>query len=355
MGAEVNLPGRLGDPNRTIGEDRRLDPRIGAALQAMEGFAPGVENIPVDSSYKDCLTYCAAFEDAAKLGHTMALEAMPAFDDVESSTETIKGVDDNDITLYIHRPKDASGPLPCVLHTHGGGMVLMTAQDPMFIRWRNSLAQRGMVVVGVEFRNGAGELGPHPFPAGLNDCASAAQWVHANRENLGISTVTISGESGGGNLCIATTLKAKQEGWLDAIDGVYAQCPYISGAYEDPPADLVSLTENDTYMLECVQMAVMVKVYTPNDNERNNPLAWPLNATSGELEGLPPVTITVNELDPLRDEGLAFLQKLLAAGNSAVGRTINGTPHAGDQAFPDITPDIFADSVRNLHGFAASL
>ena len=51
----------------------------------------------------------------------------------------------------------------------------------------------------------------------------------ANREDLGVSTVVISGESGGGNLSIATALKANREGWIDGIDGVYAQCPYISG------------------------------------------------------------------------------------------------------------------------------
>ena len=50
------------------------------------------------------------------------------------------------------------------------------------MHWRDDLAATGMVVVGVEFRNAAGALGPHPFPAGLNDCASGAQWAIANKE-----------------------------------------------------------------------------------------------------------------------------------------------------------------------------
>jgi acetyl esterase len=57
----------------------------------------------------------------------------------------------------------------------------------------------------------------------------------------------------------------------------------------------------------------------------------------------------------LRDEGLAYFRKLLAAGVPAVGRTIHGTPHAGDQGFPDVTPEIYADTVRAIYGFAASL
>ncbi len=75
--------------------------------------------------------------------------------------------------------------------------------DPGYATWRDTRAATGLVVVGVEFRSAGGTLGPHPFPAGLNDCASAAQWVIANRESLGVSSVIMSGESGGGNLSIA--------------------------------------------------------------------------------------------------------------------------------------------------------
>ena len=67
---------------------------------------------------------------------------------------------------------------------------------------------------------------------------------------LGVTSIVISGESGGGNLSIATTLKAHKEGWLDQIQGVYACCPYISGAYAEPPPELVSLIENDEYSSE---------------------------------------------------------------------------------------------------------
>ena len=99
----------------------------------------------------------------------------------------------------------------------------------------------GLVVVGVEFRNGGGKHGAYPFPAGLTDCSSALQWVIDNRARLGISTLIVSGESGGGNLTLATTLKAKRDGLVDQIDGVYAMCPYISGAYASQPSELASL------------------------------------------------------------------------------------------------------------------
>jgi acetyl esterase/lipase len=285
----------------------------------------------------------------------MLLATLPKFDTVEKYTETITGTDGNPITLHIHRPKGVAGKVPCVVHTHGGGMVIMAATDPMFVRWRDSLADAGVLTIGVEFRNGGGRLGNHPFPAGLNDCASAVQWVHGQRDALGISSIVISGESGGGNLCIATTLKARREGWVDQIDGVFASCPYISGAYAEPPPALLSLYENDGYMLACEQMVALAKVYDPTGEHRNDPLAWPLSARPDDLAGLPPHVISVNELDPLRDEGLAFYRKLVRAGVAAVARTVHGTPHAGDLSYPDVTPEVYQDTLRSLKGFAASL
>ncbi len=353
--SDPRLPGRLGNNDTTLETDERTDPRIVQALAAAGGLQTVESDATAESSYEECLAFCSAFEEANAAVHPQMLAAMPRFDNVEDSTESIAGVDGNPIALHIHRPTDCAGPLPGIVHMHGGGMVLMTAQDPNAVRWRKSLAASGLVVVGVEFRNGGGVLGTHPFPAGLNDCASAVHWVHANREALGISTLIVSGESGGGNLCIATALKANREGWVDAIDGVYAMCPYISGAYADPPAALPSLRENDDYVIGCKMMGALAKVYDPEGAHSKDPLAWPYHAQTSDLEGLPPHFVSVNELDPLRDEGLAFSRKLLAAGVPTVTHTINGTPHAGDQSFPDVIPDIYQASVRPVGGFARSL
>jgi acetyl esterase/lipase len=355
MTTSPRLPGRLGNPTLELRDDPRADPRMIAAMAPIgmdvaSDPSPVSAATPIDELLEYCLLAEAGFQ--AMFGMVNQASTTPG---VSSSVETITGVDGNDITLYIHRPDNAGGPLPCVVHTHGGGMAILQASDDSFVAWRNALAATGLVVVGVEFRNAAGVLGPHPFPAGLNDCASAAQWVIANRENLGVSTVIISGESGGGNLSIATALKAKQEGWIDGIDGVYAQCPYISGQYADPPAELTSLFENDKYFLDVENMGALAKTYDPDGSNVTNPLAWPMHAGPGDLAGLPPHVISVNELDPLRDEGLVYLRKLLGAGVSAVGRTVNGTCHAGDTIFADAMPDVYESTIRDIKGFADSL
>lgn len=350
------LPGRLGTPNMLLKDDPRADPRMIAAMLPF-GLeeAPEPTPVDVDSSIDEILEYAALAETQFEQLFAALAVDLPPVVGVASSVEVIRGVDGNDITLFVHRPDTADGPLPGVLHIHGGGMVLLEAAGAAYDRWRSELAASGLVVVGVEFRNGGGKHGPHPFPAGLNDCTSALQWMTDNKARLGISTLAISGESGGGNLTLATTLKAKRDGRLDQIDGVYALCPYISNAYGVKTQELPSLYENDEYFLACRDMGVLSKVYDPTQTNTTNPLAWPYFATTSDLQGLPPHVISVNQLDPLRDEGLAYYRKLLDAGVSAVSRTVNGTCHAGDVIFRGAMPDVYLATVRDIKGFADSL
>ena len=99
-------------------------------------------------------------------------------------------------------------------------------------------------------------------------------------------------------------------------------------------------------------MSTLVKVYDPDLLNARNPLAWPYHATPEELVGLPPHIISVNELDPLRDEGPVFFRKLLAAGNSATASIVPATNHAGDLSFPDVAPEPYQETLRSLRNFA---
>ena len=353
----VNLPGRLSHPDMEIKDDLRADPRMVTALEMIEmDGAPAQIPVGPDSPLDEILAFCIEIEAGSNERRAALTGRTPPVENVTSYTEVIKGVDGNAINLYIHKPTDIQGPIPAVIHTHGGGMVVTQASDVGYQRWRDELASTGLLVIGVEFRNGAGVLGPHPFPAGLNDCTSATKWAIDNMGSLGISKIIISGESGGGNLSIAVALKAKAEGWVDDISGVYSQCPYISNLYHAPPAELPSLVENDDYFLNVgQQMATLAIPYDPDRSNVTNPLAWPYHAAVSDLEGLPPFVISVNELDPLRDEGLVFYRKLVQAGVTAYSRTVNGTCHAGDCLFLDAMPDVYRATLRDIKGFADSL
>ena len=81
-----------------------------------------------------------------------------------------------------------------------------------------------------------------------------------------------------------------------------------------------------------------------------NPLAWPGFATEDDVRGLPPTMISVNELDPLRDEGINFYRLLLRAGVAARCRQVMGTIH-GTEIFPMTCPDISRDTARDLAAF----
>lgn len=357
------LPGRLGNPDLAPRDDLRVDPRIRAMLAPSSGVALlRSKNIDVDSPIEDIYEFISAMEASSlaefegKQGDAgRHVGGLAPIDGVSSSIESITGVDGNAITLYIHRPAAVAGPIPAVVHLHGGGMVMLSADSSLYRRWREELAASNLFVVGVEFRNGAGKHGPHPFPAGLNDTMSAVRWVNQNKRRLGVSVVVTSGESGGGNLAIAAALKANQGFEGDQIDGVYALCPYLSGQYVDRPAALVSLFENDGLPIAPELMSVLARAYDPDGQNATNPLAWPYFADEANLKGLPPHVISVNEVDPMRDEGIAYFRKLLAAGVSAHSRTVNGTFHATENYYIRAVPDIAGATISDLARFAHSL
>jgi len=364
---EYTPPGRLGDPNMNVATDPRTHPKISELLQQM-GMADMLTEFPEPASWSiESLTPYIAATDTAITGMYNNLDnELPTDADepaIETTTQTIKGVDDNDITLYIYRLKSAQSPLPAVIYSHGGGMVNIATDNKAHRRWIRSLALQGVVAIMPNFRNAYTAAGHNPFPAGLNDCASAVQHIAANRISLGISSIVLQGESGGGNLAITTALKGKREGWVDAIAGVYATVPYISGAYGWPRErklkELPSLVENDGYLLGMKSTAASAWFYGPAeiDNEGNatNPHAWPYHSSIEDLEGLPPFVLEMNELDPLRDEGMVFYRKLARAGVSVEAKVSLGVTHASALVFRKVVPAVHEAAARDVAGFARSL
>lgn len=351
----ISRPGKLGNPALVIKDDPRADRRLVAALEAAQlGGDPPVY-IDGNTPLEGIRQYLQAAEAGSVEFLAASVADMPPVRGVSTTVEKISGEGGNEITLFIHRPDDVVGPVPAVVHLHGGGMCILDAEGPLYTRWRNDLAAKKLVVVGVEFRNATGRLGVHPFPAGLNDVTSALQWVNRNRTKLNLSSVVISGDSGGANLGLAATIKAKRDGRLNEIDGVYALCPYISNAYVKKRPELQSLYENDGLYTPLAVVAATAIAYDPSGEHATNPLAWPYHANAADLEGLPPHAISVNELDPFRDEGLEYYRKLQAAGVKSRARVVVGTCHAAEINFMQAIPDVYDATLSDIALFAYSL
>jgi acetyl esterase len=154
--------------------------------------------------------------------------------------------------------------------------------------------------------------------------------------------VIVAGESGGGNLTLATGLKLKQDGKLSLIGGLYAMAPCIRGQW--PAPDCPSSTENNGIFIDMHTNRYAVGYGIEAFVERN-PLAWPSFATAADVEGFPPVVISVNECDSLRDEGVNFYRLLLAADIPARCRQVMGTTH-GVEFYNTVCPEISRDTAR---------
>ena len=350
-------PGRLGDPSLTIGTDPRADPRMVAVFTTLgiDGHADGAPLGP-DAPREQLLGFVEAVEGGFEGLFAALAKDAPPVEGVRDELVTITAEGGHEIRLHVHRPDGVDGPLPCIYQVHGGGMVMLATEGPLYTHWRRRLAAAGTVVVGVEYRNGGGVLGPHPFPAGLDDCAEGLRWVHAHLGELGASHVVVTGDSGGANLALALAIRAKREGWADEIAGVFAQCPYIlGGSWAEAPRELASLREKDRYWLNVSLFPVLAAVYDPDGAHAGDPTCWPYAAGVDDVAGLPPHVVTVNELDPLRDEGLVYHRLLLRAGVSSVGRINPGLCHVGELLFPAAMPDVYAAAVRDVTGFARSV
>jgi acetyl esterase len=336
-----------------VATDARLDPRIAALLSAIPPLAAS----DVDSRE-------ALLAEANSAAARETVELFQAFMDLCDSEEAapsaglrvhteqiVSAPDGNTINLQVIRP-DTDETLACIYYIHGGGMASLSCFDGMYRGWGKLIAANGVAVVMVDFRNSVvASSVPEvaPFPAGLNDCVSGLRWVVANTAHLNVdpARIVVAGESGGGNLTLATGLKLKRDGDLGLVKGLYALCPYIAGQW--PLPENPSSVENNGILLDLHNNRGAMGYGIEAFNQRN-PLAWPSFATLDDVEGFPPTVINVNECDPLRDEGINFYRLLLRAGVAARCRQMMGTMH-GTEIFTIACPDVSRDTARDIAAF----
>lgn len=342
--------------SRIVG-DPRIDPRIKAFFGNFE--LPPLRDV---ASREDLLDEEAS--DAANAAARGLQAMLEAFDDEDVAPSTGLQIvtrsiasqpDGNHITIRMTRA-EGTERLPCVYYIHGGGMQSLSCLNGNYRAWARMIAAHGVAVVMVDFRNAvrpSSVPGIAPFPAGLNDCQSGLEWLHANGASLDIdpNRIIVAGESGGGNLALALGLRLKASGRTAIIRGLYALCPYIAGRW--PSADSPSSSENNGILLDLhnnrAAMAYGIEAFRARD-----PLAWPAFATDEDVRGLPSTVIAVNECDPLRDEGINFYRLLLKNGVPARCRQSMGTIH-GTEILVTLCPDISREAASDIAAFCKAV
>jgi acetyl esterase len=237
------------------------------------------------------------------------------------------------IDLRVVVPERVDG---VYLHFHGGGWTLGAAdqQDQLLTTVADGARA---AVVSVDYR-----LSPeHPFPAGPDDCETAAVWLveHA-AEEFGSSRLMIGGESAGAHLSALTLLRLRDR---HGISGAFAGANLVFGAYDLSMTPSARSWGERNLVLSTPIMAWFNDMFVPGttDSERRSPELSPLYA---DLRDMPPALFTVGMLDPLLDDSLFMAARWRAAMNRATLRVYPESAH-GFIRFPTAIAALAVDSM----------
>ena len=339
-----------------IKSDPRIDPRIKRifgkmSLTGSRDVQSREEALASANSEKSIAARAAISGFLSKCDN----DAIAPSKGLKISTHSItSSPDGNKINIQFICPEQQidEEPLPCVYYIHGGAMATMSCFDGNYQAWGRILASHGIAVAMVDFRNAlvpSSVAEVAPYPAGLNDCVSGIEWLSQNSDELGINAkrIVIAGDSGGANLAIASAMKLSKINRLSLVSGVYAMCPYIAGKWPDP--NCPSSVENNGIMLD-LHNNQGAMIYGIEAFENKDPLAWPSFASTDDVKAFPPTMVSVNECDPLKDEGINFYRLLVNAGVKAQCREVIGTIHA-IEVFPIACLDVSHQTAASIAHF----
>ena len=205
----------------------------------------------------------------------------------------------------LYTPPDAASPLPVLVYLHGGGWVVGSSatHDP-FCRLLSEAA--GVMILSVDYR-----LAPEePYPAAIEDTLEAFSWAAAYAAEHGGDTqrLLLGGDSAGANLAAVATnrLCATEEGPKPIAQLL------LYPVTDHPSTGHASYVENGPECgLDGNLMRWFWEAYAQNADPANADLS-PLRIPA--VPALPPTLVATAEYDPLRDEGIAYAEKLRAAG-----------------------------------------
>jgi len=271
----------------------------------------------------------------------------PVFTDVRREDSRFTARDGHEVPLRVYRPAGSREALPVVAFFHGGGWVLGNTRmyDPLCTFIARTV---GVVVVSVDYR-----LAPeHRAPTAVHDCVDAVRWLGEHADSLGgnASRLAVSGDSAGGNLAAVVCQVVRDEGGPT----IAHQALLYPGT--DATKSQPSIVEHaHGPILTEAKIDVFLDHYLgPGGLDAADPLVSPLWAASHA--DLPPALVQTADLDPLRDEGALYAERLATAGVQVRHTNYVGVPH-GFASFPGATTigqqhrsELATELRRHLHG-----
>jgi len=231
--------------------------------------------------------------------------------------ERLCDVGDHPFALRVYRPSNESS-LPALVLYHGGGWVVcdLDTHDEVC---RQIASKAQCVVVSVDYR-----LAPeHKFPAAVDDAYSALRWTASRAAELGVdaSRIAVGGDSAGGNLAAAISIKAREENGP----------PICHQSLWYPVTNISELTTSsygefaEGYRLEKAGMQWFKDHYIDAEKDAKSIYASPLLAE--DLSGLPSAYVMTAGFDVLHDEGRDYAQKMKSHGNDVVYECFDSLIH----------------------------
>jgi acetyl esterase len=248
----------------------------------------------------------ARAEFARRLAHTNP----PPPEGIDAKDVTIPGPG-GEIPLRLYRPNDGP-PAGALVYYHGGGFVVGSIDTHDSI-CRHITKSTGTLVISVEYR-----MGPeHPYPAAVEDAASALVWATGLVPNLPLG---VGGDSAGGTLAAVMAQHARDLGI--ALAGQLLIYPAVDQLGDYPSRARLA----EGHLLTQADIEWFTSQYfVGRQGPVLEPDASPIRAAS--LEGLAPALVLTCGFDPLVDEGQAYAKALDAAGVKVLSVCLEGAIH----------------------------
>lgn len=282
---------------------------------------------------------------AADESHVAPMEKrLPLHAVIDKTLSTATGA----VPVRVYKPT-AAAHHPVLVYFHGGAFFLGSLNTHDHVARALADATRA-VVVAVDYR-----LAPeHAFPAGLDDCYAAVEWIARHGRDPGSEigwdghTLAVAGDSSGANFAAAVAAMALDAG-LKCITHQVLYYPSLDLDFDAERYE--SLRTNAVGNgLETAMLKPFNAFYTDSGADPANPLVSPIKRK--DLAGLPPALIVTAECDPLRDEGEQYGDKLMRAGVPASVRRYAMAGHGFVQHFswlPEFQ-GVFAETAAFLKG-----